>query len=80
MQVGVMDLVAFDKANGMKVSCWDSYRAIVENSENRVIEFEYIERFEFYSRAKNAFAVIATGDCAPYANIILRKGVLPFQM
>jgi L-fucose mutarotase len=36
-----------------------------------------IERFAFYERAKEAFAVIATGEEALYGNIILKKGVLP---
>ena len=35
-----------------------------------------IERFEFYERAKKAFAVLMTGETAKYANIILKKGVI----
>ncbi len=35
-----------------------------------------IDRFAFYERAKTAFAVIATGEEAVYANIILKKGVI----
>ncbi|XP_047616269.1 fucose mutarotase isoform X5 [Phacochoerus africanus] len=35
-----------------------------------------IERFEFYERAKKAFAVVATGETALYGNLILKKGVL----
>ena len=35
-----------------------------------------IDRFEFYDRAKDAYAVIATGEEAVYANIILKKGVI----
>ncbi|XP_045735079.1 fucose mutarotase isoform X5 [Mirounga angustirostris] len=35
-----------------------------------------IERFEFYARAKKAFAVVATGETALYGNLILKKGVL----
>ena len=36
-----------------------------------------IERFDFYARAGKAFAVVASGDTAKYANIILKKGVTP---
>jgi L-fucose mutarotase len=36
-----------------------------------------IERFEFYERARNAFAVVATSDARPYANVILTMGVIP---
>jgi L-fucose mutarotase len=35
------------------------------------------ERFAFYELAKSAYAVITTGERAFYANLILRKGVLP---
>jgi L-fucose mutarotase len=35
-----------------------------------------MERFEFYERAKKAYCVIATGEEAIYANIILKKGVI----
>ena len=34
------------------------------------------ERFDFYERAKKAYAVVATGEEALYANIILKKGVV----
>jgi L-fucose mutarotase len=38
---------------------------------------ERIERFAFYERAKQAFAVVMTGEMAKYGNIILKKGVTP---
>lgn len=36
-----------------------------------------IDRFPFYDRAKEAFAVVMTGELAKYGNIILKKGVTP---
>ena len=35
-----------------------------------------IERFAFYEEAKTAYAIIATGETAIYANIMLQKGVV----
>jgi len=35
-----------------------------------------IERFQFYEEAKKAYAIIATGETALYANILLQKGVV----
>lgn len=35
------------------------------------------ERFTFYELARSAYAVIATSERAFYANLILRKGVVP---
>ena len=36
-----------------------------------------IDRFAFYERARNAFAVIITGETAKYGNILIKKGVTP---
>ena len=53
----------------------DVYRKIVaKHDENAGIE--EMERFAFYERAKEAYAIIATGESAKYANIILKKGVV----
>jgi len=35
-----------------------------------------LERYAFYERAKQAFAIIATGERRLYGNIILKKGVI----
>lgn len=55
---------------------WDIYEKIVKKHEPGFTEFEMIERFAFYERAKKAYAIIATGEAALYANIILKKGVI----
>ena len=38
---------------------------------------ERIERFAFYERAKQAYAVVISGETAKYGNIIIKKGVTP---
>ena len=53
---------------------WDEFKAITSKYTTAV--FEHIERFAFYERAKNAYAVIATGESALYACVILKKGVI----
>lgn len=54
---------------------WDEYKQIVGKFCPEA-EISEIERFAFYERAKNAYAVIATGESALYANVILKKGVI----
>jgi L-fucose mutarotase len=54
---------------------WDTYRDICKKQEF-FTDFESVERFAFYERAKKAYAVIATSETALYANIILKKGVV----
>jgi len=34
------------------------------------------ERFAFYEAAKQAYVIVQTGELAPYANFIFKKGVL----
>ena len=56
---------------------WDEYRAIVAKHDERGADaFGEIERFAFYEQAKEAYAIIATGEKALYANIMLQKGVI----
>jgi len=40
-------------------------------------KIKQIDRFAFYERAKNAFAIVITGELVKYGNIILKKGVTP---
>jgi len=39
-------------------------------------EIGQLERNAFYARARNAFAVVRTGEMRPYGNILLVKGVV----
>ena len=55
---------------------WQTYRQLLENHGQGPDCIEYMERFSFYERTKNAFAVVATGESAIYANILLKKGVI----
>ena len=54
---------------------WQEYRRIIREREGEKT-LDLVERFAFYERAKNAYAVVATGETAIYANIILKKGVV----
>jgi len=55
---------------------WDEYHGIIQKNEPMFTEFEYAERFAFYERARQAYAVLASSEKALYANIILKKGVV----
>jgi len=54
---------------------WDDYKKIIKDREGDH-RIEMVERFAFYERAKKAYAIVATGETALYANIILKKGVV----
>lgn len=55
---------------------WDEYKAILKKRGENPDAVEMIERFAFYERAKKAYAIVATGEKAVYANILLKKGVV----
>ena len=54
---------------------WADYFAVAKANDDN-LRAGNLERFAFYERAKAAYAVIATGEEAIYANIILKKGVI----
>ena len=71
--VGLMAVMPGDP---YKPVIWDEYKTVIQASKEPFNGFENIERFAFYEKAKKAYAVIATGESALYANIILKKGVV----
>ena len=55
---------------------WKKYEELLAKHEPANNKIEYMERLAFYERAKTAYAIVATGESAIYANIILKKGVI----
>jgi L-fucose mutarotase len=55
---------------------WETYRSIIRKHTGIEEPFEEVERFAFYERANRAYAIVATGESALYANVILKKGVV----
>lgn len=54
---------------------WKEYEKIATAHDGN-LRLGNEERFAFYERAKKAYCVIATGEKAIYANIIIKKGVI----
>ncbi|MBN1877281.1 MAG: L-fucose mutarotase [Anaerolineae bacterium] len=54
-----------------------SYRAVIDKYWPETPSIERFARFAFYERARQAFAVVMTGETAKYGNVILKKGVTP---
>ena len=56
---------------------WASYEEIVAKHDERGKDcIGHVERFAFYDLAKKAYCIIATGEKAVYANVLLQKGVV----
>jgi len=61
-----------DVVPDVQVEVFDAVREI----EGREVGVERVERFAFYDRARQAFAVVATGENRPYGCVILTKGLV----
>lgn len=70
----LMDLVPGDTCPTPEI--WSRYQQILCKYEPDNCNVEMMERFAFYERAKDAYLIIATGETAIYANVLLKKGVV----
>lgn len=72
--VNLMEVMPGDP---VETPIWDTYKEIIARHDTRGEDaVGNIERFRFYDEAKTAYAIIATGETALYANIMLQKGVV----
>jgi L-fucose mutarotase len=72
--VAIMQRVPGDKTPS---DIHEEVRAIVRKVEPRSdAAVEEVERFAFYARAKEAYAVLATTEKKAYGCVILKKGVV----
>jgi L-fucose mutarotase len=61
---------------GASLPIFDEFRALLRTHEPKAAKLEGIERFAFYERVKQCFAVVATGERRLYGNLILKKGII----
>ena len=72
--VALMEVVKGDTCDTPEI--WSTYEEILNKYEPARHDIDYTERFAFYERARDAYLIIATGEKAIYANILLKKGVV----
>ena len=74
--VQLMELMECDKGR-IATPIWDIYREIVGKYDERGAKaVGNMDRFDFYDEAKKAYCIVATGESAVYANVMLQKGVV----
>lgn len=69
-------LMAVTPGNSYKPTIWEEYFSLIKKYEKNFTEFDFVPRFDFYEKAKKAYAVVATSEKARFANIILKKGIV----
>jgi L-fucose mutarotase len=68
-------LMAVVPGDNYQPTIWEEYRRVITRHEP-FSDFEMVERFAFYERARAAYAVVSSSELALYANIILKKGLV----
>ena len=72
-----VSLMEVMKGDTVETPIWKDYERIVSSADTRGANaIGTVERFAFYEQAKTAYAIIATGESALYANVMLQKGVV----
>lgn len=72
-----VELMEVMPGDNVETPIWDTYKEIIRKRDERGdAVVGTVERFAFYEEAKKAYAIIATGEQAIYANILLQKGVV----
>ena len=72
-----LNLMEVMPGDPVETPIWENYEKIIAKHDSRGgSAIGQIERFAFYERAKKAYAIVATGETAIYANILLKKGVV----
>ena len=71
-------LMAVIEGKGGEPAAWGKYKALLEGNdqEGAFAHFTFLERQAFYDRAREAVAVVATGEREKCSNIILKLGVV----
>lgn len=70
-----INVIYMDTGNDEIPSIWNKYQEILKKSGEN-FNIGKLERFKFYKRASQAYCIVASGEQALYANIILKKGVV----
>ena len=51
-------------------------QAVIDRMEGKNVPLEGISRFDFYDRARKAYAIVYTTESRPYGCLLFKKGVI----
>jgi L-fucose mutarotase len=72
--------MAIEQGSNYSPVTWPKYDDILKKYGYVPVKKKFLSRGDFYARAKQAYAVVLTGEPSFYATIILKKGTVPDQM
>jgi L-fucose mutarotase len=68
----MMQVHAPDEIPAVQQEC----QVMIDRAEGKHIPLEGISRFDFYDRARKAFAIVYTTESRPYGCLLFKKGVV----
>ena len=67
--------MSVEKQDSFTPEIWSDFEDILATHEPG-FKMTFMDRLDYYEYSKKVYAVIATGEKAQYANVILKKGVI----
>ena len=67
-------MAVVDQPNS-RVAIHDEFQKLIEKHETGM-HLNLVERFAFYDRVHDAYAIVQTGERRLYGNILLKKGII----
>ena len=72
-----VSLMQVTPGDPVETPIWDTFYRVIEKYDTRGANAAAeVERYAFYEASRQCYAIVATGESALYANIMLQKGVL----
>jgi L-fucose mutarotase len=55
---------------------FEEFRKVIAKREGPQFKLASLERFAFYDRVKQSFAIVKTNERRLYGNVLLKKGIV----
>ena len=68
-------VMGVEKQDAFTPEIWSEFEEVLATHEPN-FKMTFMDRLDYYEYSKKVYAVIATGEKAQYANVILKKGVI----
>ncbi|MBE6633101.1 MAG: fucose isomerase [Ruminococcaceae bacterium] len=72
-----VSLMQVTPGDPVETPIWEEYKSLIGKHDARGdATVQELERYAFYEASRSCYAILATGESALYANIMLQKGVV----
>ena len=73
----LMDIEESMKGKVETPAVWEQYMQVADKMEPKGRALVgFLDRFEFYEKAKKSYVIVSSGERQPYGNVLIQKGVM----